>query len=393
MYYIFGIIILVAVISSYYYFKPEKKVTKDVFNAEYYRGLNYILNNQEDRAFKIFTALMDVDSSTIETHLALGGLYRKRGEFDKAILIHQNLLSRPTLEQELKNQALYELAKDFHSAGLYDRSEKIFKNLSEFSSYNLSCSEELIKLYEVTKDWDAAIEIVNNLKVDEINNHKKDLLISQYLCEISSDHYENSEIERAVAVSKKAQKSYPDCLRSLLQLAEYYSSRDVKLSLQYYYNAIIIDESFAKYILNKIIGLSKNSENDSSVLDTVNTISEIKSLTFIPDIFIYLFYQLDKETALRYSDKFRGNDEFEEFLINSTIVISGNEDIVKTSMIESMLDSYKKIFSKDFLFLCKSCGYKSTVLNWLCPSCNNWCTSSPKTTFDLIGANAKNVRQ
>ena len=72
MYYIFGIIILVAVISSYYYFKPEKKVTKDVFNAEYYRGLNYILNNQEDRAFKIFTALMDVDSSTIETHLALG---------------------------------------------------------------------------------------------------------------------------------------------------------------------------------------------------------------------------------------------------------------------------------------------------------------------------------
>ena len=296
-------------------------------------------------------------------------------------------------QRKLKNQALYELAKDFHSAGLYDRSEKIFKNLSEFSSYNLSCSEELIKLYEVTKDWDAAIEIVNNLKVDEINNHKKDLLVSQYLCEISSDHYENSEIERAVAVSKKAQKSYPDCLRSLLQLAEYYSSRDVKLSLQYYYNAIIIDESFAKYILNKIIGLSKNSENDSSVLDTVNTISEIKSLTFIPDIFIYLFYQLDKETALRYSDKFRGNDEFEEFLINSTIVISGNEDIVKTSMIESMLDSYKKIFSKDFLFLCKSCGYKSTVLNWLCPSCNNWCTSSPKTTFDLIGANAKNVRQ
>ena len=74
-------------IAIYYYYKPEQKVTKNVFNAEYYRGLNYLLNNKEDRAFKIFTALMDVDSSTIETHLALGGLYRKRGEFDKAILI------------------------------------------------------------------------------------------------------------------------------------------------------------------------------------------------------------------------------------------------------------------------------------------------------------------
>ena len=101
------IIIMVIILSSaYLYYKPETKTTKNIFNAEYYRGLNYLLNNEEDKAFKIFAALMDVDSSTIETHLALGGLYRKRGEFDKAILIHQNLLSRPTLEIELKNQAL-----------------------------------------------------------------------------------------------------------------------------------------------------------------------------------------------------------------------------------------------------------------------------------------------
>ena len=196
---IYFIVAAVAITSIifYYYYKPEKKVTKNVFNAEYYRGLNYLLNNKEDRAFKIFTALMDVDSSTIETHLALGGLYRKRGEFDKAILIHQNLLSRPTLEKELKNQALYELAKDFHSAGLYDRSEKIFKNLSEFDSYALSCYEELVKLYEVIKDWDKAINTINKSDSVEINNHPRDLLISHYLCEISNNHYNDSEIERA----------------------------------------------------------------------------------------------------------------------------------------------------------------------------------------------------
>ena len=124
------LIILVIAISSILYIllKPQQTETKKVFNAEYFRGLNYLLNNEEDKAFKIFTALMDVDSSTVETHLALGGLYRRRGEFDKAILIHQNLLSRPTLENELKQQALYELAKDFFSAGLYDRSEKIFRS-------------------------------------------------------------------------------------------------------------------------------------------------------------------------------------------------------------------------------------------------------------------------
>ena len=106
------LIILVISISSiilflFFLMKPKEKESKKTFNAEYYRGLNYLLNNEEDKAFKIFTALMDVDSSTIETHLALGGLYRRRGEFDRAILIHQNLLSRPTLENELKQQALF----------------------------------------------------------------------------------------------------------------------------------------------------------------------------------------------------------------------------------------------------------------------------------------------
>ena len=149
MVYIIIAILVILISSVFIYFKPKETKTKNIFNAEYYRGLNYLLNNEEDKAFKIFTALMDVDSSTIETHLALGGLYRKRGEFDKAILIHQNLLSRPTLESELKNQSLYELAKDFYSAGLYDRAEKIFKNLSEIKVYRQSSLEYLLKIINV----------------------------------------------------------------------------------------------------------------------------------------------------------------------------------------------------------------------------------------------------
>ena len=86
MVYIIIAILVILISSVFIYFKPKETKTKNIFNAEYYRGLNYLLNNEEDKAFKIFTALMDVDSSTIETHLALGGLYRKRGEFDKAIL-------------------------------------------------------------------------------------------------------------------------------------------------------------------------------------------------------------------------------------------------------------------------------------------------------------------
>ena len=115
--------------------KTNDNTSHNIYSSEYYRGLNYLLNNEDDKALKIFTDLIDVDSSTIETHLALGGVYRRRGEFDKAILIHQNLLSRPKLDKSVKNQTLYELAKDFFSAGLYDKSEKILLNLKEHKSY------------------------------------------------------------------------------------------------------------------------------------------------------------------------------------------------------------------------------------------------------------------
>ena len=110
------IIIIVIIVLIVYFFSKSSlndQTVSTTYSAEYYRGLNYLLNNEDDKALKIFTDLIDVDSSTIETHLALGGVYRRRGEFDKAILIHQNLLSRPNLDKSIKNQSLYELSKDF----------------------------------------------------------------------------------------------------------------------------------------------------------------------------------------------------------------------------------------------------------------------------------------
>ena len=105
-------LIVIIVLVVYFFSKSSlnDQTATTPYSAEYYRGINYLLNNEDDKALKIFTDLIDVDSSTIETHLALGGVYRRRGEFDKAILIHQNLLSRPSLDKSIKNQSLYELS-------------------------------------------------------------------------------------------------------------------------------------------------------------------------------------------------------------------------------------------------------------------------------------------
>jgi len=381
IYAIIGIMVIVISL-AYFYYKPTTKITKNIFNAEYYRGLNYLLNNEEDKAFKIFAALMDVDSSTIETHLALGGLYRKRGEFDKAILIHQNLLSRPTLEIELKNQALYELAKDFHSAGLYDRSEKIFRNLSEIKSYRQSCLEHLLKIYEVTKDWEKAIELVKSM--DAIIDNKKTLpLLAQYYCEISSMYNKDNQIEKAIAISKKALKTNKSCIRANYQLAEYYSKNDIGISVQYYHSIVHQNKNFSKFIVNKMISLAKELQNNSIIFKTLMTISQMKEISFIPDIYFFILYEKDKETAMKYINTFDRTDLIDNFIITHTLA-STEDQTSLNSVIHDLVSSYKNIFSSHFYFICNNCGYKSNKLNWICPSCNTWETIVPKSAVDII---------
>ena len=380
----------IILIITYIYLKPKQKVTKNIFNAEYYRGLNYLLNNEEDKAFKIFTALMDVDSSTVETHLALGGLYRKRGEFDKAILIHQNLLSRPTLESELKNQALYELAKDFHSAGLYDRSEKIFKNLSEISKYKHSCQEELIKLYESTNDWSNALKMVEKSKSAYINSHKPEVLLSQYYCELSSEYYKNSEVEKSVTMSKKAIKTDPACMRANLQLAKYYSHNDINASSQYYYLAINQNYKFCKYIVSKIIDLAKRHNNSGMIMKTITDIAKKSDLPFIPDVYLFLFYEKDDHLANYYIQQHKDHNEVTNFLINYTFAIANKTN--GNQSFNDLIQSSKTIFSNHTYFFCNNCGYKSSILNWLCPKCNTWNEAIPKTNIDIIEENSFNAR-
>ncbi len=383
MIYIIILIMVIVVSSIFYYYKPKKQVTKNIFNAEYYRGLNYLLNNEEEKAFKIFAALMDVDSSTIETHLALGGLYRKRGEFDKAILIHQNLLSRPTLESELKNQALYELARDFYSAGLYDRSEKIFNSLSEIKNYKNSCLEQLLKIYEGTKDWEKAINLIKSVNYSKMNKQNTELLLSQYYCEISKNYIQENQLEKAIAISKKALKTSQESIRPNYQLASYYSDSDASVAIQYYNSILKQNKSYFRFIITKIIDLSKKLKNSSLITKTITEISKTDNVPFIPEIYFYILYEVDEQEAKNYIESFDLSNPLTKFTISHTMVSS---DPVSSSSIavSNIVNSYKDIFALKHHFVCSNCGYKSNELNWLCPSCNTWETMLPKTPMDII---------
>ena len=136
--------------------KQEKQCVGET-GPVYFRGLNHLLNEEPDKAIDAFVEILEVDSDTVETHLALGYLFRRRGEVERAIRIHQNLIARPALTREQRAQALLELGQDYMRAGLFDRAENLFRELKETKLHARQALNQLLFIYETERDWQACL--------------------------------------------------------------------------------------------------------------------------------------------------------------------------------------------------------------------------------------------
>ena len=378
-----ALIILIIIFFIFVYLITKKyqneNSSNSMYSAEYYRGLNYLLNDEDDKALKIFTELIDVDSSTIETHLALGGVYRRRGEFDKAILIHQNLLSRPKLDKSIKNQTLYELGKDFFSAGLYDKSEKILLSLKGNKSYEDSCSEYLLLIYELSKDWDSAISFGKNLKMNILRNTSIDLLMSQYYCEKASDYIKDNQLNKAITVLRKAQNICKTNKRPYSMLFEINIESNPSIALDNLENLLQVDSIYIIVFSNEIIKLStihQDKKIDKRIYDIIIKFSDENQ--FSPKIYEFMFNVNECKSPEDYVNKTKKN-VFTNIFDNLYTRDNINNDDSKTNL------DLLSLINKNFLtYSCSNCGYSAKNHIWQCPSCNNWETIKPNTISDRV---------
>ena len=195
-----------------------KSRSKPKIPGEYLKGLNYLLNEQPDKALEVFIDLVDVDTETVETHLVLGNMFRRRGEVDRAIRIHQNLIARPSLEAIDKSTALLELAKDYLKAGLLDRAETLLKDVIEIGLQTDEAYPLLLGLYEQEKEWSLAIETTK--KLEKVKGKKMNHITAHYYCELSevalrnnASNQDNSE-KLAKQLAKKALSYDKTCARA-----------------------------------------------------------------------------------------------------------------------------------------------------------------------------------
>lgn len=363
----------------------EEAESPQPLNIDYLKGLNFLLNEQTDQALEHFLKMVRVDDKTIETHFALGSLFRRRGEVDRAIRIHQNIIARPDLAAEQRDQALYSLAKDYQRAGLLDRAESVFSRLAEGSRYQVQALENLCRIYEQEKEWGKAIESGQRLEV--LGGRSLALQIAHYYCELAEAAAVKGDYAAARAYVKKAQTGRPRTLRGALTRAHIArDTGDLKTALKLYHR--IIDESnyLIAETLPEIVAIyeqeGQTRELERALRSLLQKQPEMSTLIAYSAIVNNLGgvpaidecverYMLDEPTLAEFVDLHRLSERADD-----------SDDPALTKIRQAL----SKLATTTPRYQCQECGFSSQRLLWQCPSCRNWETQRPasRVQFDTV---------
>jgi lipopolysaccharide biosynthesis regulator YciM len=365
--------------------RDEDEDARPPLNIDYLKGLNFLLNEQTDQALEHFLKMVRVDDKTIETHFALGSLFRRRGEVDRAIRIHQNIIARPDLAAEQRDQALFSLAKDYLRAGLLDRAENLFVRLSQGSRYQVEAFEQLCRIYEQEREWQRAIE--SGQKLEVLSGKSLALQIAHYYCELAEQAVVKKDYAAARAFVKKAQSGRPRTQRGALTRARIArDTEDSKTALRLYNR--IVDEN--TYLITEALPAlvdvySKESSTDQlenslrSLLEKNPSMkTDVAYTAIVNDIGgIDIIDECVEEYML-------SEPTLTEFIDLQTVNAANGED--RQAALNKVRQALSKLAATIPRYQCKECGFSSQKLLWQCPSCRDWETQRPFTTvsFDSL---------
>ncbi|QEE24732.1 MAG: lipopolysaccharide assembly protein LapB [Rhodanobacter sp.] len=346
-------------------------------SSDYFRGLNYLLNEEQDKAIEVFLRLAEYNRDTVETHLALGNLFRRRGEVDRAIRLHQHLVSRPGLTEAMKTVALLELGEDYMRAGLLDRAETLFSDLVAMNAHAPSALRHLIAIYQHERDWHKAIEHARRLEA--MAGEDESTTIAQFYCELAEQSRQHGARADAREYLKQAFECQPECVRAFMLTGRLYVDEGRQAdAVDAYEQAVNADIAFVPEILPPLLdGYARSGQMERAerflcdILARYNGISPVLALT-------RLYQQRDGEkpaiefltSQLRQRPSVRG----------LMALIDATMDKIQGEARENFLilrDLTRKLLEGQAMYRCSRCGFGAKAHHWQCPSCKNWSTIRP----------------
>ncbi|MCC7412256.1 MAG: lipopolysaccharide assembly protein LapB [Gammaproteobacteria bacterium] len=344
---------------------------------DYFRGLNYLLDEQPDKAIEVFINLLDVDGETVEMHLAVGNLFRRKGEVDRAIRIHQNLIAKRSLSHEQRCDALRELAMDYMRSGLLDRAESLFRELLEQRTDSEPALRQLVQIYQQEQDWDKAIEVCRRLEGESRESLGK--TIAHFLCEKAEQACGENDFARARELVCEALRSDASCVRASLIEGRLAMREDrYEAAISAFQRIASQDPAFLPEAISTLVACYRHCDR----VDDARTYLEEISRTHVGITPVLALAALaaeagDLDAAMRYISEelrrrpsVRGLDRFLQYaLATAGVPARDNLNLIKgfTSQLLEGRAAYR----------CAVCGFTGRSLHWQCPSCKSWNTVKP----------------
>ncbi len=354
----------------------RQSARKDLPSA-YFKGLNYLLNEQADKAIEIFIKVLEVNSETVETHLALGSLFRRRGEVERAIRVHQNIIARPALEKAQRARALLELGQDYLKAGLFDRAENLFLELAEIRAHTDQALRLLMNIYQQEREWEKAITVCRRL--GRVINANLNDVIAQYHCELAEAAYGRQEYDAAREQARRALQSDRGCVRASLVLGRIEASLGAhREAIKAWHRIELQDPHYLGEIAPQLAASYRALDDEAGLFqflqEALNRHADVATMLAMADV-IEQRQGLDAAEAfvvswLRRKPSVRGLHRLVGLHAAQGSGLSPNDLAILKGIMEQIVEHRRH-------YVCGHCGFSGRTIYWQCPGCHRWNTVKP----------------
>ncbi len=347
--------------------------------ASYFKGLNFLLNEQPDKAIEAFIEVAKVNPQTIELHFALGSLFRRRGEVERAIRMHQNLAEREDLAQEQKLQAVLELAQDYLKAGLLDRAEELFLKLDD-TPHAEAALRFLLEIYEQEKEWRKAIVIAEKLEVLNGSSFQKE--IANFYCEMAARELMQSRPADARPLLTEALAHHRLCVRANMLLGDL--ERDLgngPAAIAAWQHIESQNPAYLSLVAERLLIAYREAGQPDEGLNLLRGFLEkypsmdLLDLVYqatLADSGAQAAYRLVRDEVRR-TPTMLGLDK----LLEAQLLEVPPERRTDLELIKQLIHQHTRSLA---MYKCEHCGFRARQFYWHCPACGEWETYAPRRT-------------
>lgn len=363
--------------------RQAQRKESSILSRHYYKGLNFLLSDQPDKAVDTLIKMIDVNSDTVETHIAMGSFFRHRGEIDRAIKVHQNLVSRDEIQPAQREVALKELGLDYTQAGFLERAENAFLQLLNSDRHYMVAQQQLFSIYQTTKEWGRAIELAERMVSCHGDNDDVSERLSHFYCEQAQSDLQNGDKGHALSLLQKAVNADVHAVRPWLLLGQIAMEQDRYSDAVAYFREVA--ERDINWFSEAVPYLEHIAEETGDWDAFAQHLEEhwqacATSYLAMVDVLLkkgqtqqaadYLLTQLDKHPTMR------------GFRTLIGLYIDQIKDETASQSLSLLKNLVEKQMEQRPRYRCQSCGFSGRKLYWLCPSCKKWGVVKPIKGLD-----------